>query len=358
MRHLRSIRVFITGAGAPGAPGIIKSLRKVHERDIAILGGDANPGNSSGAGLLDRIFQIPPAESPDFISRVLDICISEKIDVVLPLVTRELLVFAQKKELFAKNGIYVSVSDPESLQTANNKYLLMKFCHESNIPVPDFRLVHSLEEFRDAAKELGYPGRKICFKPPLSNGLRGFRIIEDGQDRLYSLMNEKPNNIYISFNEFVSICENGKMFPELLVMEYLPGEEYSVDALADNGNFICAIPRSRDYIKMGISFAGTVTKDKQITGYSKSVIEGLKLNGNIGLQFKRDLNGTPRIIESNPRVQGTIVLCAAAGANLVYDAVRLGVGEKPGVPKVNWGLKMIRYWDELFIDVNGKKVDF
>jgi carbamoyl-phosphate synthase large subunit len=358
MSKLNGIRVFITGAGAPGAPGIIKSLRKAREREISILGGDANLGNSVGAGLLDKIFRIPFAESPDFIQKVLDICTSEKIDVVIPLVTRELLVFAQNKDLFAQKGIYVSVSDPGPLETANNKYLLMKFCRDNDIPVPDFHLVHSLEEFRHAAKFLSYPERKICFKPPVSNGLRGFRIIEDGQDRLFSLMNEKPNNIYISFSEFVSICEGGESFPELLVMEYLPGEEYSVDVLADNGKFICAIPRSRDHIKMGISFVGTVVEDKEIIGYSKSVAEGLKLNGNIGLQFKRDINGIPKIIESNPRVQGTIVLCTAAGANMVYDAVKIGLGEKPAIGEIKWGLKMIRYWDELFLDINGKKVDF
>lgn len=358
MEKLNGIKVFITGAGAPGAPGIIKSLRKVKEREITILGGDANLENSVGAGLLDKIFRIPFAESPDFIQKVLDICIAEKIDVILPLVTRELLIFAQNKSLFSKKGIYVSVSDPEQLEIANSKYLLMKFCRENDVPVPDFHLVHSLEEFTDAAKKLGYPGRKICFKPPVSNGLRGFRIIEDGQDRLFSLMNEKPNNIYISFNEFVSICKGGETFPELLVMEFLPGEEYSVDVLADDGDFICAIPRSRDHIKMGISFVGTVVEDREIIGYSKRVVERLKLNGNIGLQFKRDLNGIPRLIESNPRVQGTIVLCTAAGANMVYDAVRIGIGERPGIPEIKWGLKMIRYWDELFLDINGKKVDF
>ena len=358
MEKLKSIKVFITGAGAPGGPGIIKSLRKVKEREITILGGDANLENSVGAGLLDKIYRIPFAESPDFIQKVLDICTAEKIDVIIPLVTRELLVFAQNKSLFSKKGIYVSVSDPEQLEIANSKYLLMKFCREIDIPVPDFYLVHSLDEFRIAARELGYPEMKICFKPPVSNGLRGFRIIEDGQDRLFSLMNEKPNNIYISFNEFESICEGGESFPELLVMEYLPGEEYSVDVLADNGNFICAIPRSRDLIKMGISFVGTVVEDREIIGYSRRVVEGLKLNGNIGLQFKRDLNGIPKIIESNPRVQGTIVLCTAAGANMVYEAVRIGIGEKPGIPEIKWGLKMIRYWDELFLDINGKKVDF
>ena len=358
MGKLRSIKVFITGAGAPGAPGIIKSLRKVRERDIAVIGGDASLGNSVGAGLLDKVFQIPFAESPDFIESVLAICTSEKVDVVIPLVTRELLVFARNRELFRKHGIYVSVSDPGPLETANNKYLLMSFCRGKNIPVPDFFLARSLREFREAAEKLGYPERKICFKPPLSNGLRGFRIIEDGQDRLFALMNEKPNNIYISFKEFMSICEAGNSFPDLIVMEYLPGDEYSVDVLADDGRFICAIPRSRDHIKMGISFVGTVVEDKEIIAFSKSVTEGLKLNGNIGLQFKRDINGIPKIIESNPRVQGTIVLCTAAGANMVYEAVRIGIGEKPAVPEIRWGLKMIRYWDELFLDPDGKKVDF
>jgi carbamoyl-phosphate synthase large subunit len=355
---LRDIIVFITGAGAPGAPGIIKSLRKVIDRKVVIIGGDANPDTSVGLGLLDKVFRIPFANAPDFTEKVLSICISEKVDVIIPLVTRELMIFASNRQLFQKNGIYVSVSNPESLATANNKYLLMKFCKESGIPIPDFRLVNSIDEFRNAAKELGYPDNKICFKPPVSNGLRGFRIIEDSQDRLFSLMNEKPNNIYIGFDEFISICKGGTFFPELVVMEYLPGDEYSVDVLVDNGRFISAIPRSRDYIKMGISFVGTVTKDEEIIGYSRRIVEGLLLNGNIGLQFKRDINGIPKIIESNPRVQGTIVLCTAAGENMVYEAVKLGLGEKLPSSSIKWGLKMIRYWDELFIDIDGNRIAF
>lgn len=358
MKNLRSIKVFITGAGAPGAPGIIKSLRKVTEREIIITGGDAALVNSVGAGLLDKAFQIPFAESPDFTEKLLSICLSENINVIIPLVTRELPVFSRNKTLFKNNGIYISVSDPEPLETANNKYLLMYFCRKNDIPAPEFRLVNSLDEFIKAAHSLGYPHRKICFKPPLSNGLRGFRIIEDGQDRLFSLMNDKPNNIYISFSDFVSICKGAGSFPELIVMEYLPGDEYSVDVLADNGKFLYAVPRSRDYIKMGISFAGTVTEHKEIIAYSKKIVEGLNLNGNIGLQFKLDLSGIPKIIESNPRVQGTIVLCTAAGANMVYDAVKIGLGEKPQTPDIKWGLRMIRYWDELFFDPNGKKIDF
>lgn len=358
MGEMKSIKVFITGAGAPGAPGIIKSLRKVTERKISVIGGDASPQNSSGAGMLDRLYGLPQAEADDFIDTVLNICISEKADVIIPLVTRELMPFARNRELFSEHGIYVSVSNPKALETANNKFLLMKFCRENEIPAPDFFQAASEEEFIRAADALGYPERKICFKPPVSNGLRGFRIIDDGKDRLWSLIHEKPNNIYISFNEFLSICKEAGSFPELIVMEYLPGAEYSVDVLCNNGRFISAIPRSRDHIKMGISFAGTVVHDKEIIDYSKQIVEGLHLNGNIGLQFKRDINGIPKIIESNPRVQGTIVLCTAAGENMVYEAVKAGLGESFSVPEIKWGLKMLRYWDELFIDADGNKIDF
>jgi carbamoyl-phosphate synthase large subunit len=358
MNKLRKIRVFITGAGAPGAPGIIKSLRKVEERQIDIYGGDARPDISVGEGLLDKIFQIPFPESPGFIERMIQICSDEKIDVVIPLVTRELSVLSSNKKLFSEKGVSISVSDPEALAIANNKYLLMKFCSENNIPVPAFQLVKTLPEFKEASRSLGYPQKKICFKPPVSNGLRGFRIIDDSQDKLFSLMNEKPNNIYIGFEDFISICNSADSFPELIVMEYLPGDEYSVDVLVNNGRFISAIPRSRDHIKMGISFVGTVVRDMEIINYSRMVVEGLKLNGNIGLQFRRDKNGIPKIIESNPRVQGTIVLCTAAGENMVYEAIKLVLDEKFPLPEVNWGVKMIRYWDELFIDTNGNRIDF
>ena len=82
-------------------------------------------------------------------------------------------------------------------------------------------------------------------------------------------LNDKPNNIYIGFDEFLSISNSGSFFPELIVMEFLPGTEYSVDVLVDKGRYLSAIPRSRDHIKMGISFVGTVVKDSEIINHSR-----------------------------------------------------------------------------------------
>ena len=270
--------------------------------------------------------------------------------------TRELQVLSENVKLFEKNNIALRISEPEQLKTANNKYSLMSFCRDNYIPIPDFYLVNSKDDFIKKSEMLGYPERQICFKPPVSNGLRGFRIISDSINRMNVIMNEKPNNVFIGFEEFLQIADESKWFPQLLLMEYLPGEEYSVDVLANRGKCIKVIPRLRDKLKMGISFVGTVVKEEQIIGYSGRLVERLGLDGNIGLQFRKDANGIPKIIESNPRLQGTVILCTAAGYNMVYNSVKLAVGEMPEEAELRWGTKMIRYWEELFV-LNQKPFD-
>jgi len=347
-----SIVVLLTGAGAPGAPSIIQSLRMIKERKVKIIGVDMRE-DSVGFSMVDIYHTVPPADSKDFINMILKICKEEQIDVVISLVTRELALFAKYKYKFKQMGINVIVSDEHALNIANNKYLLMKMAQRIGVPVPKFKLVKSLKSFERAVFDLGYPEKPVCFKPPISNGLRGFRILRKDVDRLDILLNQKPINVFTTYEDIFPILEGAIEFPELLVMEYLPGEEYSVDALADKGKPIVAIPRLREKIKMGISFVGKVVYDKEIIDYSLLLLKEIGLHGNIGFQFKRDINNIPKLIESNPRVQGTMILCTAAGVNMVYLGVKIALGEKFEIPKVKWGTRMIRYWKEFFYDASG-----
>jgi carbamoyl-phosphate synthase large subunit len=349
-----NITVLVTGAGAPGAPGIIKSLRMVKEREIRIIGVDMD-SESSGFAMVDRWYVGEKAESKEFISRILEICKIEEVDVVIPLVTNELMKFAENVTIFDEIRTKVIISRPEGLHIANNKHLLMKLCKENNIPTPNFYMVQAWDEFERAVYDLGYPNFPVCFKPPVSRGLRGFRILKEDIDRVDLLMNYKPTGVVTTLEEVLNVFKSAEPFPELLVMEYLPGKEYSVDVLVDRGNVLIVIPRLREKIKMGISFVGITEDNKAIIKYSREIVNLLCLHGNIGLQFKLDPNRIPKIIESNPRVQGTIVLCTAAGVNMVYDAVKLALGEQihEGQENVKWGVKMIRYWNEVYAK-NGK----
>jgi len=350
---MKDVNVLITGAGAPGAPGIIKSLRLATERNVRIIGVDMDP-NSVGFAMVDKWHIGTTATSESFITRILEICREENVDVVIPLVTNELPKFAQNLAKFEKAGIKVLVTGQEGLKTANNKHLLMQSCIEQAIPTPEFYRVQSWSEFERAVYDLGYPEVSVCFKPPVSRGMRGFRILTNDLNALDLLMNHKPMDTLTDINTMRNTLESANPFPELLVMEYLPGNEYSIDLLADRGDVKLVVPRLREKMKMGISFVGITENNTEIIANSKKIAATLKLHGNIGLQFKLDRDGIPKIIECNPRVQGTIVLCTAAGVNMVYNAVKTALGEPISDKQsdIRWGIKMIRFWDEVYTDGN------
>lgn len=339
-------RVLLTGAGAPGAAGIIHCLQQ--SKTLELWCCDANP-DASGRHLLPNFFTIPKATAPGFVNTLLKKAREKKIELILPLVTRELLLLAQNKPAFEAAGIKVITSSHAALEVANNKARLYEFLQAKGIDVPAFAVVNTHAQFVKAVKQLGYPGQRVTFKPGLSNGSRGFRIIDDKADKAHLLWNEKPNNTFISFTEISSILKKQPK-EDLLVSEYLPGEEYSVDCLAHHGKCLLAIPRLRSKILNGISVGGEFKNNKAIIAYSKKIIEAIGLHGNIGIQVKRAADGKFKILEINPRVQGTIVTNLAAGANLPLLAVQQELGKKihPEKLKIKWGLKFVRVWKEIY----------
>jgi carbamoyl-phosphate synthase large subunit len=343
-----NINVLMTGAGAPGAAGIIACLHA--DPIISLTVADANE-HAVGRYLNERFYQIPAASANDFIEKILALCVKENIQVIMPLVTRELFVFAANIEKFNQLGIRVLLSDSEALHIANNKSELLQFLQTKGIATPDFRVVNSLAAFKNALSDLGYPAKTVCFKPSVANGSRGFRILSSQQNDFDLLFNQKPNSTYISLEKIIEIySQHEKEFPELLVSEYLPGEEYSVDCLANQGECIIALPRLRSIMREGISIAGVFEQDQEIIAYCQQIISAIKLHGNIGIQVKRADDGSFKILEINPRVQGTIVAAMGAGVNLPLLAVKqaMQMPIEPAAIPIKWGTRFIRYYQEVY----------
>jgi carbamoyl-phosphate synthase large subunit len=74
----------------------------------------------------------------------------------------------------------------------------------------------------------------------------------------------------------------------------------------------------------------------------------MKLHGPIGYQFKKSETGEFRILEMNPRIQGTSVALMGAGVNLPLLAVEQELGIEREIPVVKWGTKFVRYYNELY----------
>jgi carbamoyl-phosphate synthase large subunit len=333
------IKVLITGAGAPGIRGTLYSLSSNFDgRKVTTIGVDMND-DVIGKYLCDRFYKVPRAKDEGFISALLDICERERVDVILPQVTGELLSIAASKRALEETGARVALSDPHAIEFANNKCRLLSVANEMNDLCPSFYSVKGWGELEKAAGHLGFP---FVIKPPESNGMRGFRIVYDRIDRKREFYEEKPDNSVVTMEELYSIL--GESFPELLVMEYLPGPEYSVDILSDDESVLAVVPRKRDQIRSGITFKGSVEKREDIIASSVRLTKKIGLRFAHGLQYKENGNGVPMLIESNPRVQGTMVLSTVAGANVIYGAVKLALGESIPTFDIKWDARLLRYW--------------
>ena len=100
-------------------------------------------------------------------------------------------------------------------------------------------------------------------------------------------------------------------------MEYLPGNEWTVDAISDkSGKLVIAVPRIRLKTRCGISVIGKIVMNKKIISYVEEIVNNLKLTGSFNIQFKEDKNKEAKLQEINIRFSGGLDITAAAGVNL------------------------------------------
>lgn len=221
----------------------------------------------------------------EYLDSMLKLCDELKISVLIPQNTAELLLLSQKKSLFEEIGTKVLVSNQRSIESANDKYEFLKICKNLLLSVPEFYLVNNIEDLKKFAEILDWPQKKIVVKPPVSNGSRGVRVIDENINLKNAFYNEKPSSLITQMSTLANVL--GADFPRLIVSEYLPGIEYTVDVLRTRDTLI-TIPRKRDLIRSGITFNGSLIKNSAIILQSNKISEAFNLEYCFGFQFKEN----------------------------------------------------------------------
>ena len=249
---------------------------------------------------------------------------------------------------FRDLGIPVVVSDPKAIDVANDKYKLYSTLQARGIPVPEFRYPRNLEEFVAAVRDLGYPRRRICFKPHISKGSRGFRILDDNISRRDLLLNYKPESRYMSLKEFVEIFEREDDFPDLMVMELVEGTEYDAMVLCLQGETLLITVKTREQSRWGIITYGELVDNPEIMDLCREIASAVPLSYNVGFQFIGN-----KLIEINPRVSTFIY---QSDLNEPYLSMKLCLGEispdevRAHQARIRAGRRMLRYMDQIFWD--------
>lgn len=308
--------VLIPGAGGPAAVGAIQSLRRAGF-DGRLVATDASD-LSAGLHLADVGYTVPRADDDEFFAAALDIITSEGVDVILPTSGFDIRPYAAHADELRQLGVVPIVSSAEAIETCTDKAafddaLRGRFPLPATLVDPDPDAVESFPQF---------------VKPVFGKGSRNSTRCDDRAALVEALDTDES----------------------MLVQELLPGTEYTVDVLSDlDGTALRVVPRVRIETKAGISYKGRVVDEPEVSRLASEVAEALGLVGPSCIQFKRDGEGTPKLIDVNPRLGGGTVITTLAGVNLPALALELVAGGPVEVPEPT-PVTVVRYWEQLVVD--------
>jgi len=341
------VNILVTGVGSPGGPGIIKAFKK--NKNNRVIGIDINK-NASGAIFCDKFIIIDRSKSKKFKQKIFKIIKKNKINYILPLVTKELPFFSKHKEAIKRIfNCNVIVSDYKTIKTSNDKIELYKFFKKIKLQTPLFSIAKSTSILKEKIKEFINKEEICVIKPGISNGSRGIRILKQENNELKKIINDKPGNLELSANYFSNLLHMQKI-PRYLILEYLPGTEISVDTIIFNKKIYLILMRTRDRINSGISISGRFIYEKKIYKIIEKLASYLDFYGPVGFQFKKNMKNIYHLIECNPRIQGSSMSSMAFNINFAQQIINVISGKSKVIKKIFKKKRFARYYEEVFYE--------
>jgi len=139
----------------------------------------------------------------------------------------------------------------------------------------------------------------------------------------------------------------------LLVQEYVPGREYTVDVYRDRSGVVrSVVPRQRLVVRSGEVEKGLTVNNAELIGAATTLASCLgDLWGVFCCQCRWADGGVPRFFEINPRFGGGAPLSIAAGADLPRYLLEEVTGREitAKLGQFTENLVMIRYDQAIFV---------
>lgn len=251
--------------------------------------------NSSHAPLVyARHISVPGINEPGWIDVLNKIIIDNCIDYIFPGYDDMIVALASNQDRLKAKTVSSPLETCLITRSKSETYLLLN----RFLPTPHI--------FKDADSIKQFP---VFVKPDKGHGSKDICIVTD-RDRLFDVLREKKG---------------------LIITEYLPGEEYTVDCFSDReaGLLFCS-GRIRNKIRNGISICSSIAQDQTVfVDYAKTISSRLKLHGAWFFQVKKSTDGVFKLLEIAPRIACTMALHRVIGINFpllsIYEQERIPV---------------------------------
>ncbi|MGH2791299.1 MAG: ATP-grasp domain-containing protein [Actinomycetota bacterium] len=264
----------------------------------------------------DRSFMVPLVDDPRLPQKLADICSSHEVNLLVPLVDRDIPLLVAHRGSLAATGTKLLIPTDEASAIVNDKWLSHQFFEEMGVSSPRSWLPEGLDWAR-----MTYP---LFIKPR-----RG-----SAAEHTFKVCDERELRFFIDY------------VPDPIVQEYVPGAEITSDVLCDlEGNVRAVVSRRRIEVRAGEVAKGVTIHDPRITETAALIAKGLQARGPITVQcLMRD--DEPLFTEVNHRFGGGLPLAIAAGVDVPVWLVSLAAGlplETPPLGTYRTGLYISRY---------------
>jgi carbamoyl-phosphate synthase large subunit len=331
MKKSDDFNILITNVGRRVT--IVKAFRNTLDQlEISgkIIGVDAS--NLAPAHYVaDKSLLICKIAEDDYIPTLLDLCAREEIKLVVSLLDTDLLKLAENREIFQAEGVFVLISSPEVVRLSRDKRLTYNFFSEHNILTP------RLLSYEEALQKKSFP---LFIKP----------IDGSASNSALRIENQRELEFFATY------------VPHPMIMEYIPGTEYTIDIFIDlEAQVRALVPRKRLEVRAGEVSKSQIVLDKKILAAARQVAEALASKGALGvinIQCIYTPDQEIKFIEVNPRFGGGNPLSIQAGYPFPQWVVEMAKGKElsPLPEDLGNGLTMLRYDDAIFIRPNGENI--
>jgi hypothetical protein len=268
----------------------------------------------------------PEVSGDEYIDFCLEFCQKHQIDIFIP--RKANVLISKNLGRFEALGVKVLVSpDFGLMEMLDNKAATYESIIQKGqlgdpiFSIPDYYIVNNLEEFKRAYKSLREKGHSVCFKPVEGEGANGFRVIKEEIDTIDQLF-KGGSGRRIPYSYACEILSQQDTFPDLMVLEYLEGTEYSIDCVASPDQLFVAIPRMK-----GSGRVRELVDHHELIQIAHRFHQEYKLPYAFNIQVKYN-KGIPKLLEVNARMSGGVHFSCLSGINIPYLAIKILLGEK------------------------------
>jgi len=251
----------------------------------------------------------------DYVDFCVNFCRERSIDALWP--GKEARLLAGQRERFAAIGVrLLSVAAPDVLERLHDKASFAVEASRFHIPTPETLPFRTATEFESAYERLRFTHDVLCIKPAQGVNGDGFRVIPEGHGGLEGLVRDGLYSLQLGCLR--QLLARNPPDATWLLMEYLAGDEYSLDAVGDGRRLIALTQRCK---VSGGAYGQRIVARPELTRAVSELTERFGLSGLFNVQFREGRHG-PRLLEVNPRFAGGIGYTGATGLNLPSLALR------------------------------------